>query len=1063
MTFQDPNAFYEEELLLLVKGIEIPTTVTEGQVIDGDLTPFRHRMEAVNTGNQLQNNGILLLRVPPDGTFVRKEPILIDESAKDDYIIQFQIKQDRDKDGVFEEEGKLFRFFIGQPTLQDDEHIGETLRITLIPTEYRTRETLDSRLLRLKNPKDAFQDRATFYNTIKGQDNTQILLPVGDNKLSDAEALKQTWQPLAPQPTHDLFREIVSRQSVAGVQGGVFEDFFFDYDASTVSTNAVNLKVEAEGTIDRGVILDPLLFETSDTEKDKTINVDLIKFKNNVIVQGNPLGGSLPREHSVFSSLFEHAKARPEWEFNRQYFDGTAGTNQSEVRIEDGQVLEIRFFKAIKTTGNFNVNPIGGGNAEEFWEEDFVTVPEYNNFASYNEDDIITALDFFPNDTTGRFYKAKKDVPNDPKNIGNERPAVGGTTFWAEIGERFSLGEKHPLIDTTANTGLLRTGRTQFFSYSPWTSNFNTMRAGTLFGIRDSTAQQSFVDCGYQGVIPDWNLSRANFDRVVADDRFEQVVGKDVIDTLSDEPSIEERYLGARFLVSPAPTGEFVGQANRIAEWNGSSDFKVTSVGDWKFSNFPQTNETIIHQGRGVWLVWDGNAWDELWNICRPFTVGVKESVTTQIANLVREGAKAIFDPFRFVFGGIISLLYDKREFDDTTRHAPLHICKDIKLVEGSSGIPGQAFELRFEWNALEELRISPLVTIPLPNASKRNFSSIGAWWYLPFPIPKFATPNESIGDISKNGSLDANNLDFDHKHKIGWNNGIDSEDLGRIQQVSFKARLSLFGSLTAGLVVGFSDMPMVFWARDIFDRVWFAKFKLRRNGEYSLIRISFGENAIQNLHHARYDELIELFGIVLDINWFLKEKEFTGIEFDWRFVKSMGMFYEIGYNSEGLYIANQMIDYVKNVATQAFSQIFPFLVSVLFPGEDFQANDFLVNNARLAIDEFRFDKQLYTNSDDISVPDARTVLDHQAQEVDYINAKITAQASKARKLFVEQAWFMKAHGDVRLRFGEKFIARGPRVPNPLGEQDLICNEVKHIIDSDGYMIELTGKRKFIF
>ncbi len=1071
MTFQDPNAFYEEELLLLVKGIDTPTTVTEGQVIDGDLTPFRHRMEAVNTGNQLQNNGVITLRVPPDGTFVRKEPILIDESAKDDYIIQFRIKQDRDKDGVFEEEGKLYRFFIGQPTLQDDEHIGETLRITLIPVEYRTKETLDSRLLRFQNPSQAFQNRATFYNVIKGADNTEILFQNVNNNLPNAESLRQTWKPLAPTPVHDLLREIVARQSLAGVEGGVFEDFFFDYDAEPLSTKIVNLKAEAEGTIDRGVILDPLLFETSDTEKDKTINVDLIKFKNNVIVQANPLGGSLPREHSVFSSLFEHAKIRPEWDFNVQYTDGTLGTNQSEVRIEDGQVDEIRFFKAIKTTGNFNVNPIGGGNADEFWEEDFVTIPDYDQFASYedrnnpskpispsNRGTIICQ----PSINIDHFYESLQFVPNNPDGDITFVPQLGGTPFWREIGEPFPRGEKHPLIDPTVNTGLLRTGRTRFFSYSPWTSNFKTMRAGTLFGIRDSTEEAQFKNVGYQGVVPDWNLSRANFDRVVADDRFEQVVGKDVIETLNDQPAQGERYLGARFLVGTNPTGAFAGEANKIAEWARDTDFAFSpNVGDWKFSNFPQVDETIIHQARGVWLVWGGVSWEELWKINRPL---VKVSITTQIANKIREGALALVIPLRIANAfGLLSFLYDKEEFDDTTRHSPLHICKDIKLVEGSSGIPGQAFELRFEWNALEELRISPILTIPLTNANKRNFSSIGAWWYMPFPIPKFDTFGIDVGEISKNGTLDTNNLDFNHKHEIGWNNGIDSEDLGRIQQVSFKARLKLIGSLTEGLVVGYSDMPMVFWARDIFDRVWFANYKLRRNGEYSLIRISFGENGIQNLHHARYDELLELFGIVLDINWFLKEKEFTGIEFDWRFVKSMGTFYEIGYNSEGLYIANQMIDYVKNVATQAFSQIFPFLVSVLFPGEDFQANDFLVNHALLAIDEFRFDKQLYTNSDDISVPDARTVLDHQAPEVDYINAKITAQASKQRKLFVEQAWFMKAHGDVRLRFGEKFIARGPRVPNPLGEQDLICNEVKHIIDSDGYMIELTGKRKFVF
>lgn len=1064
MSFQDSNAFYEEELLLLQKGIVTPTTITEGQVVNGDLTPFRHRMEAVNTGNQLQNNGVLLLRVPPDGTFVRKEPILIDESAKDDYIIQFRIKQDRDKDGIFEEEGKLFRFFIGQPTLQDDEHVGETLRISLIPVEYRTRETLDSRLLRLKNPADAFADRAVFYNQIKGADNTEVFFPSVNNKLPDAEALKQTWRPLAPKPTHDLFREIVERQSLAGVQGGVFEDFFFDYDAEPLFTNIVTLKAEAEGTIDRGVVLDPLLFETASAEKDETINVDLIKFKNNVIVQANPLGGSLPREHSVFSSLFEHAKARPEWDASVAYTNGAGGTNQAEVRITDEDIGDIRFFKAI--ADNTNINPLDNASRALNWEEDFVTVPDYNKYASYNFEDIVVQ----DNGGTVRFFKCINvdGVPSNPQDDPAFKPVPSASTiYWTDTDRSFPAGGNHPLIDPTALTGLDRAGRTQFFSYTPWTENFETMRSGTLFGIRDPTSQQGFIDCGYQGVIPDWNLSRANFDRVVADDRFEQVVGKDVIDTLSNEPAQEERYLGARFLVSTSPTGAFAGQANRIAEWNGERDFKAsTSSGDWKFSNFPEVDETIIHQARGVWLVWNGNNWEDMWNICRPLSSSVSgETVDSNLFKIIKAGAEALVPATR-ILGNIHSMLFDKDEFEDTTRHSPLHICKDIKLVEGAGGIPGQAFELRFEWNALEELPAGFVggvffPPIPLPNANKRNFTSIGAWWYLPFPIPKFPTFGRDVGSVSKNGSLDANNLDFNHKHEIGWNNGNDSEDLGRIQKVSFKARLSLFGSVVGSLVVGYSDMPMVFWARDIFDRVWFAKYKLRRNGEYSFQQISFGENSIQNLHHARYDELIEMFDIVLDINWFLKEKEFTGIEFDWRFVKSMGTFYEIGYNSEGLYIANQTIDYIKNVAIQAFTQIFPFLVSVLFPGEEWNSNDYLVNNSRLAIDEFRFEKQLYTNSDDVSVPDARTILDHQADEVDYINAKITAQASKQRKLFVEQAWFLKAHGDVRLRFGEKFVASGPRVP--AGTQDLVCNEVKHIIDSDGYMLEVTGKRKFVF
>ena len=414
MSFIDPNAFYEEELLLLDKNIEAPTTITDGQVINGDLTPFRHRIEAVNTGNQLQNNGILTLRIPPDGTFVRKEPILIDESAKDDYIIQFRVKQDRDKDGIFEEEGKLFRFFIGQPTLQDDEFVGETLKINLIPVEYRTRETLDSERLQQSNDKrdpfessaGAFSRRLFLYNQIKGTDNTQLL--PANNDLPNTPLLE--WRPLAPTSTHDLFREITERQSLAGVQGGVFTDFFFDYDANPVSTRAVDVKVEAEATTDRGVILNPLTFDTADTQKDNTINVDLIKFKNHVIAQGNATAGTLPRELSVFSSLWEKGKIRREWDPSVDFGSGGSGSqtepNQSEIRIQDDALGQIRFFKSIDDSGpsaGGAVNPLDAVNRTAKWTEDFVTIPPYDIFSSYEEGAVVTANDFFPNESTIRY------------------------------------------------------------------------------------------------------------------------------------------------------------------------------------------------------------------------------------------------------------------------------------------------------------------------------------------------------------------------------------------------------------------------------------------------------------------------------------------------------------------------------------------------------------------------------------------------------------------------------------------------------------------------------------
>ena len=1077
MSFINPNAFYEEELLLLEKGTSIPTTITEGQVVNGDLTPFRHRMEAVNTGNQLQNNGILILRVPPDGTFVRKEPILIDESAKDDYIIQFRIKQDRDKDGVFEEEGKLFRFFIGQPTLQDDEFVGETLKINLIPVEYRTRETVDAersndtasdRRDPFLTPKKMFERRALAYNTIKGSENTALFFTTGETgsiQLPDADSLRQEYRPLAPTPTHDLFKEIVARQSLSGVEGGVFEDFFFDYDAVESDTQIVQLRAEAEGTVDSGVVLDPLVFETSDTQKDNEINVDLIKFKNNVIAQGNPQGGSLPREHTVFSSIFEHAKLRPEWDPTRAYTNGENNTEQNEVRITDPFLEQVRFFKAINA--NAGINPTSDPNRADVWEEDFVTIPDYDNEASYNgkplgittrKGDIVVQVGIGGID---RFYEAIQDVPANPQDDITFVPQPGGTAFWADTGVTFLRGDKHPLFDSTATTGLDRVGRTQFFSYTPWTQDFKAMRQSSLFGIENGTSEGTFEQKGYQGVIPDWNYVRANFDRVVSDSRFELVAGKDVQKLVFNPGSIAvgDRHFGNRWLLTASPTGIFSGHGNQVAEWVGK-DFDPTGLEeeDFRFSRDPLEGETVIDRSTGRWLTFDAtlNAWIILWNITDDGTGG---AVDDSLLQQIKKGLETILPRF-FGFAGIlVSFLFDKNTFGDTTVHSPLHIVKDIKLVEGASGIPGQAYEMRYNWSAVESVTIGG-IKVPIAGADKKNFSSVGAWWFMMFPYPKIEGFGRDVGDVYKNPFIDSNNLNKNHLGDFGWNEGLDSEDLGRIQRISFKARLSLFGSVTGGLVLGYSDMPMKFWAVDIFDRIWYADFKIRRNGEYSLVQLSFGDNSIRQLHFGRYDELLEIYGIVLDTNWTLREKEFTGIEFDWRFVKSMGMFYDVGYNSQGLYVANQFPDYVKNIAEQMAGQAFNLLISVNVQQEEYQATDLLVNNTRLAVDELHFEKQLYANSDRTKISNARTEIAHLASEVDYLNLRLRAQAVRERRKFVEQAWFMQAHGDVRLRFGEKFTAEGPRVPT--GTQDLICNEVKHIIDSDGYMMQLTGKRKFI-
>jgi len=994
MSFINSNAFYQEELLLLDKNLDAPTTITDGQVINGDLAPFRHRIELVNTGNQKQNNGILILRIPHDGTFVTKEPILIDETAKDDYIIQAKIKQDRDQDGVYETEGKLYRFIIGQPTIIEDVHEGVTLKLNLIPLEYKVKETMDSERLTITDsertpfvtPQGAFVRRAIAYNEIKGIDNPQLLFTTGVGgsiNLPNKDSLKQEWRPFAPVLTHDLFREIIERLSLPGVGGGVFTDFFFDYDPHPLSTKTINLKAEAVGTTDRGIIIDPLLVTPSDSEKDKTINIDLIKFKNNVVLECSPRGGSLPMEHARFASQKEHGRFRSQWNPIVTYIVD----ENDQIQVGD-PILGTRYFTAL--FDNTNNDPLGVGQTT--WFEDFVLIPQFNIFTEYKEGQIVTTIDgsFY------RFWKANTLIPK-----GGFAP-LPSSLVWDDLSTK----------DIPVNQ------RAEFFSYTPWTSDLPAMRA-SLFGVRPGSATETaLTNIGYSAVVPDFNYVRANFDRVQADNRFEQITFKDVIRFVNNSNviTVGERHLGARFLINGVGAGLFTGHNNQIAEWIGA-DFPSgsMSINDWAFSNSPVDGDMIIDQDTARIWTFNGTVWEIQWDV-----------ITNNIVPITKPHGDAQFS-------------------------SPLHICKNLNLVEGASGIPGQAFELTYDW-------------LDIGGASERNLNSRGAWFFMQFPFPKIETFGRDIGDKYKNPVLDTSNLTYNSKGQTGWNRGLDSEDLGRIQRLNMKIRLSLYASnlffLTTNLAIGYSDMPMKAFAVDIFDRVWFTDFKLRRNGEYSSIKLGFGETAPQQLHHYRVDELLELFGILLPFDFFLQQKEWTGIEFDWRFVKSWGVFYTGGYGVNSQYIAGQILDYISNIAGQVASQLAYHIITTLTFTEIPLENS-IIKLAKIAIDELHFEKQLYANSDDSHVPDARTELDHFISEVDYLNSKSRARASRGRKKFVNQAWFMKAHGDVRARFGEKFTASGLRVPG--GTQDLIFNEVKHIIDSDGYFLEFTGVRKFEF
>lgn len=1041
------TSFYSCTLLLLDKTIESPTGVTEGRVIAGDLNPFKGRLELTNTGNSKSNNGVLTLRVPTDGTFVRKAPMLINEESKDKYLIQAQIKQPDGYGGTVN--GKLFRFNLGIPTLQDDADSGETIKLQLIAIEYVLKEHLTSKQLKMVNPKKSFEQRILDYNSTRGYLQPALLMDIGNvNPENDSiqlpydESLKQDYSPFGATKTHDLLKEVIDRLSLPTTSGGTFNDYFFDFDPNEISVNVLNISASKFGGSDTNIIINPLSVNAQETEKDKTIQVDFTEWKNNIIFEGSSNSGTLPMERTKFNSYWQHGQARPEYNVsgNTLYYDGTDKDNpQSLVKITAttiGAKEIIRFFKYVGTNGQTAPSPLASGQTT--WHEDFTTIPEYNDKAQYEEGEVVYLI----SGSTVSFWEVRDNrthVPTYPI------PSAGNAD-WVSVFNSIPVSRHSP-----------------FWSYTPWTSDYYLQKSM----ISDSVNPYVTASNKWVGIVPDWNLEICNFDRIKSEDQFEQITQKVVIKAVlnSNEISTNEKQNGSRFLIKGTGAGDFLTHNNCVVEWYKP----IGTIGIWKFSKTAGANvhELVTALDQGQMWKWNGTAWSVCWS--------------------PKADNSMLSSPFHAVFDTVVGETNVKEKMG-------------FGLVVGASGIPAQAIRLKYNWNTITE--------------GKLNLTSRGAWWCMHFPFPRTAITSRTInsvvkdgtiGDTYKNSTFDATNLDINRLGQVGWNRGVDTEDLGRISELTMKVRLSILNSDHI-LCTGYSDMPMLFWAIDIFGRIWIQNVKLRRNGEYDKIHINFGGNAT-NIYKNRIDELFGVFGLTLSQNFFLKEKEFTGIEFDWRFVKSFGLGWEIAYDNNRMYVGmrDATIDILSKWASQASNYALRAILGPIIPTEDY-----VVDNVTIDIDELAFEKQLIVNSDDTHITNARTEIYSEQSEVDYINAKNRAVARRARKKFINQSWHLKAQGDVRMNFGETFSVRGSRIPEQTTNNDqwssttdyvignkvsyfgtvyqaiqsgkninpivstfntkywmdlnsMVCAEVRHIIDSDGYTMDILGVRKFVY
>jgi len=122
-----------------------------------DLRPNFAKLEATHTGVAKTNNALLTLVIPPDGTYIRSAPILMDENVKFNFLIEIQIKQGAN-------DGQVFRCELGQPTARNDETLGEIIEIPLVAMEFVAKEHYQSAQDLFTTPKERFINLINDYN-----------------------------------------------------------------------------------------------------------------------------------------------------------------------------------------------------------------------------------------------------------------------------------------------------------------------------------------------------------------------------------------------------------------------------------------------------------------------------------------------------------------------------------------------------------------------------------------------------------------------------------------------------------------------------------------------------------------------------------------------------------------------------------------------------------------------------------------------------------------------------------------------------------------------------------
>lgn len=1223
-------AFFVDSITLIDRNTQVrtPKTGTDG-VPNGDLVPWRVRMELVNTGgDNVDNSGTLTLRIDEKKTFIKTGPLFMEEDAKTKYLIECKITQTIEGTST---ESKYWMFQIGTPSISVDKQNGALLTIQLQEIQRRTQEVFTSRELRFLTPRQALSKRlADFQNFENSWGNPSGNKPVNvninpttGNNLPEAPELE--YVPQIPTSIKSLLDGIFNGLAQSTSQGGVFTDYYYDYDPATdidksSSPHSLRTYLYANkiGAIDSGAVIDPESAEAVDSEQEQDANTDFFEFRNHIIARGDATSGTLPRDHEGFASNWLHAKIRPEWVVgggnngsqytgNFYYLKGmtvkktytlTAFPSEDPVNVRQRTIQAkkiVRFFMAIKdVTSNADPTTTTG---HTFWKEDFLLYPEFEKTGHYEAGDVVY---YEKNSNEFRFYQAEEDIYDWSLNRfrywqdsgggngtypANTMNASGLSTKHlsnssgflqdpdeSESGfaDRTSTIPKHEAITYVSNDVDINgtSSFTGWEGFSPWTSDVfdweknmaglsgtitnGVLPYGATAGKKDPTnglPNNGYTSNRYVGLIPDWNMSKDVYDKQDPTDEFENITMKWVTKISDTPPTAVDVYHGQRIILGTgAVATNWTYNNYRLREGNDPNGTILTnsqcrgrlaqfvynqedpSKSHWYISRYPQDGDTFNNLDDGKVYQWNAttNTYDAMWKI--------KRESSDDLQNI---------------------------SYSDTL--TPFHIVKDIYKTKGFDGTPNNAIEVRYamdpnnvnhQYNSQASGYRSSTIKYTTGNADKESVAcrknSRGVWLWFWLPFPRIAHSDDgavAIGDkYGGNGStpspksgyttLNINNNATDSRQSLkGWNNGANSEDMGRIASLSFRIKVGIYALESDETnddyfweipnyyrVIGEANIPMTFWCIDIFDRIWTHKFSHRKNGFWDEITIPFGEMGRKNLHIPRFDELLYIFGDrpLGFTNFALPEREYTGVAFDWRFVKGWGIQMDSAYDKENGYYHGGLdyaLDKLSELGETIKQGIWNAGAEIANSKSSSDIDSTYINNkhpkawawhnqATIALDGVHFNKELIVNTNKEFKNNARTSVINIGNITDKITLKNTAKSALKRASFFPQYWNISALGDVRIRVGHSFKVKGDRMPN-LTDMDgvtaynsgqtynrgdkvssggyvyqalqavptnttpsninywenlnqLVVSEVHHVVDSTGYKMSITARRKFI-